>query len=144
MGQINRVEISGNLTAAPELKCTRGGNFIAKFGIAINRRLSDGSAAVDFFECVKFMGPSPSAEAQQFWAGLEKGRRVFIAGHLRQEKWVQDGQRRYSVSIIVDELDTLGRPSADPASYAPGQQMPIAAAPPQVPESEVYDEEIPF
>ena len=143
MGRVNRVELSGNLTAASELRATKGGSFIAKFGIAVGRRTADGSNAVDYFDCIKFLGSNPSAASQQFWGGIEKGRHVFIAGHLQQDRWEKDGQRRSSVCIIVDELDTLGRPSIDPANYAKGQQLPLAAAPREVP-AEVYDEEIPF
>lgn len=147
MGCINRVELSGNLTSSPEIKATQSGGVMAKFAIAQNRRKADGTERAQFVECVKFMGQNPSQAMQKFWESLEKGRRVFVAGQLRVESYEKDGERRKSAYVAVDELDTVGRPSADPSSYAPGQQMPIAAAPtqaPAMPQAEVYDEDIPF
>lgn len=145
MGCINRVELSGNLVRTPEIRATQSGSYLAVFGIAINFRKADGTEAANFFDCVKFMGANPSAAMQNFWAGLEKGRKVCIAGRLRQSRWEKDGEHHSRVEIIVDEIDTIGRPAVDPQSYSSGQQMPLAATPPQAPPMpEVYDEDIPF
>ena len=146
MGCINRVEISGNLTRSPEIRATKGGRYLAELSVAVNSGRGE-NQRTSFVDCVKFMGESPSGEMQRFWSGLEKGRRVFVAGHLQQERWEQDGRQRSRLKVIVDELDTVGRPDVDPASYAPGQQMPLAATPPEVPReatADVYDEDIPF
>ena len=142
MGCINQVNISGNLTRSPEIKATKGG-YLARFSVAQNRRVGNEDKP-QFFDCVKFMGKEPSAAMQRFWESLEKGRRVFVSGQLRQDRWEKDGERRATVYIAVDELDTVGKPSADPSSYASGQQMPMAAATPQVPTPDIYPEDIPF
>lgn len=143
MGCINSVTLSGNLVRTPELKTTKSGSVLARFSIAQNRKKSDGTEETFFFECIRFLGQSPSAAAQSFYSSLEKGRFLCVKGQLRQDRWEKDGQKRSSVYISVDELDTRGRPSADPQSYSAGQQMPVAAAPTYAPE-EVYSEDIPF
>lgn len=146
MGCINQVSLSGNLTRPVEMKATSGGSYIATFSVAVNYGRGERSQP-NYFDCVKFLGANPSAEMQRFWSGLEKGRRVFVQGHLKQDRWEQDGRQRSHVKVVVDQIDTVGKPSVDPASYAPGQQMPLAATPPEVPHDatpDVYDEDIPF
>lgn len=143
MGHINHVDLSGNLTRAPEIKATRSGQVIATFGIGNNFKRADGTQEANFFDCVKFLGRSPSEAAQAFWAGLEKGRKVFLSGKLRQDSWESNGERRSRVYVVVDDVDPTGRPQQD-------QHQPVAAMPPQAPPTqpqqgaELYAEDIPF
>ena len=141
---INRVNLSGNLTRQPEIKATRTGSYMALFSVAVNEGFGE-KQLVSFFDCVKFLGANPSDAQLQFWQGLEKGRRVCLDGRLRQNRREVNGESRSFVEVIVTDIDTVGRPAADPQSYAQGQQMPLAAAPPQVPYEEItYAEDIPF
>lgn len=143
MGCVNYTAISGNLVGAPEIKATKNGSYLVEFRVAVNEGYGD-KQRVSFFGCVRFLGSNPSEAALRFWQGLEKGRRVFVTGKMRQDRWEKDGAKHERWELIADELDTLGRPAVDPSSYASGQQLPIAAAPPQMPAPEVYDEDIPF
>ena len=70
---------------------------------------------------------------------LHKGRHVTIDGHLRQERWEKDGQKRSKLKLIVDEIDfTGGRGDRDEAEGATADE-PADEAP-----SAVYDDDIPF
>ena len=144
MACINRVAVSGNLVAPPEVNATQSGSYLAKFRIALNKRKSDGTDRAHFFNCVRFLGANPSAGSLQFWQGLVKGQHVTVSGSLSDDSYIKDGQRRYYVSIVVDELDTIGRPAVDARDYSSGQQLPLAAAPTSAPVQEVFDEDIPF
>ena len=128
---INRVNISGNLTRDPELRATAGGTQVLSFG---NRAEAVG----------RFLG---------------KGMKVAIEGKLHYSSWERDGQKRSKLEVIVDEIEVMvrreGQTQAQPqqslANTVPVQ--PQAQAAPQwsaqqayaaVPQSEFYDEDVPF
>ena len=141
MSNMNRVELSGNLTRDPELQVTQSGTSVLKFGIAVGEK-RNGKDYTSFFDCVVW---GKYGESMQKY--LQKGQRVAVAGSLHQSSWndPKSGYKRSKVEVWVDVIDTLGPPPArDATEYASGQQMPIAAAPPQVPAPDVYDEDIPF
>ena len=141
---INRVELSGNLTREPELSVTPNGKQMLKFGIAVGEKRGE-KVYTNFFDCIIWGG---YAETMQRY--LHKGQKVAIAGSLHYDSWsdTKTGYKRTRVEVYVRDIDTIGAaPARDPTEYASGQQMPLAAAPPQVPAPpapEVYDEEIPF
>ena len=140
MANINRVEITGNLTRDPELRMTMTGKQVVTFGIAVGDGFGEKSRTY-YFDCVRWCGSDKQAN---FYTSLTKGSKVAIAGKLTWRSWTKDGQKHSKVEVEVQELDLLGTPAKDPSEYAPGQQMPLAAAPPHQPAPEVYDEEIPF
>ena len=141
MSNMNRVELSGNLTRDPELKVTKGGKQVLKFGLAVGEKNGD-KTYTHFFDCIIWGG---YAEVMQKY--LQKGQKVAVAGSLHYSSWndPQTGYTKSRIEVYVRDIDTMGPPPArDATEYAPGQQMPIAAAPPQVPAPDVYDEDIPF
>lgn len=141
MSNINRVDLSGNLTRDPELQATKGGVSVLKFGLAVGES-RNGKEHTNFFDCVVW---GKYGEAMQKY--LQKGQKVALAGYLHYSSWSdpKTGYKRSRVEVYVSNIDTVGPPPArDASEYATGQQMPIAAAPPQVPAPEAYDEEIPF
>ena len=143
MSSINRVMLSGNLTSDPELQVTQGGTPVLKFGIAVGEKRGE-KDYTHFFDCIVW---GKYGEVMQKY--LQKGQRVAVEGQLCYSTWERDGQKRSKVEVIVRTIDTIApAPAKDPHDYASGQQMPIAAAPPQVPAAprvaEVYDEDIPF
>lgn len=137
---INRVEITGNLTRDPELRITPNGKQNVSFGVAVGDGFGE-SARTYYFDCVKWCGSDKQVE---FFTSLAKGTKIAVAGKLTWRSWTKDGQKHSKVEIAVQDVDVLGTPAKDPREYAPGQQMPLAAAPPQPPAPEVYDEDIPF
>lgn len=138
MSYINKVFLTGNLTRDPELKVTQGGTQVLTFGIGVNEKRG-GKDHPNFFDCVVF---GKYAEAMQPY--LQKGQLIALEGQLSYSSWEQDGHKRSKVEIIVKTIVTIGpAPARDASEYASGQQIPLAAAPPQVP-AEVYDEDIPF
>lgn len=141
MSNINRVELSGNLTRDPELQVTKSGTSVLKFGIAVGES-RNGKEYTNYFDCIIW---GKYGETMQRY--LQKGQKVTVAGSLHYSSWSdpKSGYKRSKVEVYVSNIDTMGPPPArDATEYASGQQMPIAAAPPQVPAPEVYDEDIPF
>lgn len=140
MSNLNRVELSGNLTRDPELQVTQSGKSLLKFGLAVGEKNGD-KTYTNFFECVIW---GKYGEVMQSY--LSKGQKVAVAGSLHYSSWSdpKTGYKRSKVEVYVRDVDTWSPPARDPHEYASGQQMPIAAAPPQVPAADLYDEEIPF
>ena len=140
MSNINRVELTGNLSRDAVLKLTPSGKQVVEFGLAVGDGFGEKSRTF-FFDCVKWCGSEKQAE---FFSSLTSGTKIAIAGKLTWRSWTKEGQKRSKVEVEVYDIDLLGTPAKDPREYAPGQQMPLAAAPPQPPAPDLYDEEIPF
>ena len=146
---INEVVISGNLTGDMELRQSRSGLAIGKFGVAVNDRVKQGDQWVDkatFVDCKLF-----GRRAESLAAYLLKGTKVAVEGRLSMDEWTgQDGQKRRKLEVIVSELELMsrnggqgngqqrmdyGQPSAQQAVK---QQWPGANVEPYA------DEDIPF
>nr|UWI30790.1 MAG: Single-strand binding protein family protein [Bacteriophage sp.] len=154
---INRVCISGNLTRDPELRATAGGTQVLGFGVAVNDRRKNQQTGEwedypNFVDCTMF-----GNRAEAVGRFLAKGMKVAIEGKLRYSSWERDGQKRSKLEVIVDELDVMVRrdgqaqPQQSLADTVPVQ--PQAQATPQwnaqqayaaAPQSEFYDEDVPF
>lgn len=157
---INRVNVTGNLTADPELKTTQSGTAVLNIRLAVNDRrksqlTGEWEDAPNFFTVVSF-GNRAEALAKH----LRKGSKIAVDGKLRYRSWeAQDGSKRSTVEIVADDIEFMDpRPQSAPQSapqpaYAPtapvAVQVPAPApiAPqtaPQPPVMNLADEPIPF
>ena len=118
---INRVVITGNLTADPELRTLQSGTSVCKLRVACNTRRKD-SASDKWVD-------KPNYFDVTVWGSLgdtvakytAKGRPVAIDGRLEWREWDTDnGAKRQAVEIIADSVQFLGaQPSngdSEPAS----------------------------
>lgn len=102
---INRVIEIGRLTRDAEVTYTPGGMAIAKFCIAVNRRVKNGDGWADeanYFD-VQLFGKS----AENLKPYLLKGKQVGIDGYLKQDRWEKDGQKFSKVSINANDVQLL-------------------------------------
>lgn len=154
---INRVCISGNLTRDPELRATAGGTQVLSFGVAVNDRRRNAQTGEwedypNFVDCTMF-----GNRAEAVGRFLAKGMKVAIEGKLRYSSWERDGQKRSKLKVIVDEIEVMVRreeqPQAQQSLAETVPMQPRAQAAPQwnaqqayaaVPQSEFYDEDVPF
>ena len=117
---INRVVMTGNLTADPELRSLPSGTSVCKLRIACNTRRKNGSTGEweekqNYFN-VKVWG----AQGENVARYLSKGRPVAIDGRLEWREWeAQDGTKRQATDIIAESVQFLG--SRDDASSGGGQ-----------------------
>ncbi|MGH2941463.1 MAG: single-stranded DNA-binding protein [Solirubrobacteraceae bacterium] len=115
---INRVVLTGNLTADPELRSLSNGTSVCKLRIACNTRRKDGSSG-------KWVD-KPNYFDVTVWGGLgetvakhtAKGRGVAIDGRLEWREWQTDGATRQAVEIVADTIQFLSAPSGDDGSDA--------------------------
>lgn len=134
---INRVLLTGNLTADPELKTTPNGTKVCRLRLANNQREKQGDDwgdRVNYFDITVF-----GAQGENCARYLAKGRPVAIDGRLRWEEWQTDeGGKRQAIKIIADAVQFLGsHEGGGSTSSAEGE----AAA---VPASATPEDDIPF
>jgi single-strand DNA-binding protein len=134
MANLNKVMLIGRLTRDPEVRTFANGGKVAKFGFAVNNRKKNqqtGQWEDDpvFLDSEAFNRGDTGTLADRVEQTLRKGQQIFIEGHLRMDKWTQDGQNRTKLVVVVDNFQYLepradGGPGAGPAPRA-------AAAPPR-------------
>ncbi|MGI8462206.1 MAG: single-stranded DNA-binding protein [Solirubrobacterales bacterium] len=105
---INRVTITGNLTADPELRSTPSGQSLCKLRVAVNSSRKDANGEwVDkpnYFDVTVW-----GAQGDNCANYLFKGRPVAIDGRLDWREWeAKDGSKRQSVEIIANTVQFLG------------------------------------
>lgn len=153
---INNVVVVGNLTRDVELRSTAGGTPVLSFGIAVNDRRKNASGdwedVPNFFECVTF-----GNRATALSGILTKGMKVAVAGKLHYSSWEKDDQKHSKVDIIAREIELMQNRKPQQQDYQPQQQgyQPQQQAQPapqwnarqayaEAPQSESYDEDLPF
>ncbi len=131
----SNVTLIGNITRDPELRYTAGGQAIATFGIAVNRRWQNRQTqaweeSTSFFDVVCW-GDLGTNVADS----LGKGDRVIVTGRLEQRSWeTQDGEKRSKIEVVADEVGPSVRwATARPEKTdrrGPGQGAPGAGGGP--------------
>ena len=98
----NKVILGGRLTADPELKQTASGLAVTTFTVAVNRRTSNAEQrTADFINCVAWR-----QQAELISRYFRKGSCICIVGNLQVRTWNdQNGQKRYTTEVIVDEVN---------------------------------------
>ena len=105
MADINRVIEIGRLTRDAEVTYTPGGMAIAKFSIAVNRRVKSGDGWADeanYFD-VQVFGKA----AESLKPYLTKGKMIGVDGYLKQDRWEKDGQKFSKVTINANDIQLL-------------------------------------
>lgn len=124
MANLNRVVLMGNLTRDPEFRQTPAGKAVARFGIAVNRSpyvndQGERIEGVDYFNVIVF-----GRQAETTYQYLRKGRGVAIDGRLRSRSWeTQDGQRRYTVEVVAQNVQFLPRTGEPVEEVPPGEDV---------------------
>lgn len=105
MADINRVIEIGRLTRDAEVSYTPGGTAVAKFTIAVNRRVKNGDGWADeanYFD-VQVFGKA----AESLKPYLTKGKMIGVDGYLKQDRWEKDGQKFSKVTINANDIQLL-------------------------------------
>ena len=151
MNNINRVVLTGNLTADPELRPLPSGTSVGRLRLAVNTRRKNSQTGeweekANYFDVTVW-----GAQAENCAQYLAKGRPVAIDGRLEwREYTTQDGQKRQAVEVIAENVQFLAsrEQNGNAAGRAGG---PTAAAPSDtgdfdtpVPAGQASDDDIPF
>ena len=105
MTNLNMVCLVGRVVKDPELVKGPDGLSRLTFSLAVNRdqKVKDSDEweqSVTFVDLTLF---GKRAEGLQKW--LKKGKSVSVSGHLRQNMWEKDGQKRSELRVIPDHVN---------------------------------------
>ena len=119
---MNKIILTGRLTRDPEIRYSQGENqtAIGHFSIAVSRRFKrEGQPDADFFNCIIF-----GQRAEFLEKYFTKGMKAEIVGSIQNNNYTnKNGEKVYSVQIVVEELDFGESKSAAAAASSP-QDMP--------------------
>jgi single-strand DNA-binding protein len=106
---INRVVMTGNLTADPELRSLPSGMSVCSLRVACNTRRKDQSSGEWVDKPNYFNITVWGAQGENAARYLSKGRSVAIDGRLEWREWEsQDGTKRQAIDVIADSVQFLG------------------------------------
>jgi single-strand DNA-binding protein len=102
----NTCTLTGNATREPELRYSPGGQAVASFGLAVNRRWQNRQTeaweeATSFFDVVCW-----AQLAENVSESVAKGTRVTVTGRLDQRTWEDKdtGANRSKIEIVADDV----------------------------------------
>lgn len=120
---MNKVILLGNLTRDPEIRYSQGEKqiAIARFSLAVNRRFAnDGETNADFFNCTAF---GKTAEFVEKY--FRQGSRMSLVGRIENNNYTnKNGEKVYSVQIMVEEVEFAERKSAQSNNQTQNQNHP--------------------
>lgn len=120
---MNKVILLGNLTRDPEIRYSQGEKqmAVARFSLAVNRRFAnDGETNADFFNCTAF---GKTAEFIEKY--FRQGSRMSIVGRIENNNYTnKNGEKVYSVQIMVEEVEFAERKSAQSNNQTQNQNQP--------------------
>jgi single-strand DNA-binding protein len=120
-----QITIVGNLTSEPESRTVADGRLRTRFRVAATSRTLDPRTGrwrdgeTTFLAVVAWRGLAAAA------AGLHRGARVVVVGHLRQYDYARDGQRETGYEVQAQEIALgLTRPRPVPVT----REQPVSAS----------------
>lgn len=130
---MNKVIISGRLTADPELRQTQSGVSACRFTVAVNRKFKNdkGEFEADFITCVAWR---QTAEFVSRY--FNKGKMIVIEGCLRSGKYQDKNYTdvtHYTTEVYVDNVEFCGDKSSSTTAPATTSQSYTPTAQPQQP-----------
>lgn len=113
---LNKVMLIGNVGKDPEVRHLEGGSVMARLSLATTERYRDKSGEMqeqtEWHNIVCWRSLAERCEKY-----VKKGSQLFIEGRLRSRSWEdKSGQMKYTVEIVADTLQILGRKQDDSAA----------------------------
>jgi single-strand DNA-binding protein len=140
---VNKVILIGNLGQDPEVRYMPNGKAVANITVATSESWKDQQGQLqertEWHRCAMYARLAEIAGEY-----LKKGSKVYLEGRLQTREWQdQQGQKRYTTEIIVNEMQMLdgrnagggasmgapSQPQGQQGNWGRPQQQPAAAAP---------------
>jgi single-strand DNA-binding protein len=141
-GTINKVILIGNLGDDVKMHYFDDSNCVGRFPIATsesytNKQTGEKVTTTDWHNIVVRNGLAKVCEKY-----LTKGDKVYVEGKLKNRQWEQDGVKRYSTEIHVNEMTMLSTKKNTENPNNPQQNQKPAAAPKSIAPEE--NDDLPF
>ena len=105
---MNKVILIGRLTKDPEVR-TSGETLIARYTLAVDRRVAKGEKATDFISCVAFTRKAGFAEKY-----LHKGSKIAITGRIQTGSYTnREGQKIYTTDVVVEDNEFVEKKQSE-------------------------------
>ena len=108
---LNKIVISGRLTADPILRQTNTGTSVCSFSVAVDRdyKPEGGERETDFVDIVAWSG---TGEFVSKWFG--KGDAIIVDGRLQIRDWTdKEGNKRRSAEVVAENVYFAGSKRSD-------------------------------
>ena len=141
---INKVILVGNLGQDPEVKYTAGGDAVTTLSIATSDSWKDKDTGQEQERTEWHRVVLWRRLAEIAGEYLNKGSKVYVEGQLRTRKWEQEGQTRYTTEIVARELQFLDSKNTTESLKTNDSQVESEKSLPEIEDSSIDDDEIPF
>lgn len=134
---MNNVQLVGRFTRDPDIRYTDSGMSIARFTLAVDRRIKkDAEQTADFISCIAFGKAAEFIEKYFF-----QGYRIGLVGRIQTGSYVnKEGTKVYTTDIVADNVEFVESRSDSSRREQPSQ---IGDGFMQIPD-DVADEGLPF
>ena len=138
-GTVNKVILIGHLGDDVKMNYFEGGNSIGRFPLATNESYTNKQTGerITNTDWHNIVVRNKLAEICEKY--LVKGDKVYVEGKLKTRQWEQDGQKRYTTEVQVNEMTML-------SNKKEGESMQQNAAPKPQSQPSVNEEndDLPF
>ncbi len=140
---MNKVLLTGRLTADPEVRYTQEQKAVATYTLAVDRRFAknagDERQTADYIRCIAFEKKGEFAEKY-----LRKGIKIAVEGRIQTGSYTnREGKKVYTTDVIVEQQEFC-ETKKDSVQAAPAPIEPQKADDGFMDVSEDIDEELPF
>ncbi len=106
---LNKVMLIGNVGKDPEIRHLENDSVVASIALATTERYKDKNGEwqeqTEWHNIVCWR-----ALAERVEKYVKKGSQLFVEGRIKTNNWVdKEGQKRYSVEILADSIQLLGK-----------------------------------
>lgn len=138
MTNLNSVIVQGNLTrdAADDMKFSQNNTAFGTFTLAVSRSYKEGDEWKDHTSFFKVKGFGKGYENAT--KHMTKGSSVIVEGHLEQECWEKDGQKRSEVVVIADKIYPTYKKNSEGGNGTPKSE------PAKAQNNDGFQEDFPF
>lgn len=140
MRGVNKVILVGQIGADPEVKHTPSGSAVVNLSLATSESWKDKNSGEKQekteWHRLCFFGRLAEIVGEY----VRKGSKLYVEGRLQTRSWEQDGVKRYSTEIVVNEMQMLdSRRDGDAPAQRPAKQQA-----PQADFDDDFSDEVPF
>lgn len=127
---MNKVILMGRLTKDPEVRTSKE-TTIARYTLAVDRRVARGEQETDYIPCVAFTKKAEFAEKY-----LRKGTKILVTGRIQTGSYTnREGQKIYTTDVIVEDQEFAEKKA---------EQKEPEQKETELPNYDLNDEELPF
>ena len=136
---VNKVILVGRLGKDPEVRYSQGGSAVTNFNLATSRvyknKQGEKVDETEWHKCTAF-----GRTAEICGEYLHKGSLIYVEGRLQTREWEdKDGNKRWTTSIIVENMRMLGSKGEGAGASPKSNDNPFDKGPSNIP-----DDDVPF